>query len=688
MDLSCFFEKPHSIHFNGYCAEFEDFIKEAYKHATTCGCIVTDKLQNPTVGNVEYFQDKLGSEFACTLPFFETKFKVWLPQLNTAQSSLLAKSAYTVFEQLRSSGKNIHALKNFYTKLMCWLYYKFVNVLTKIDKGVVPVVIYVGDYGLYELRTMQILNLCGCSTAYIDLRCDETTYKEYDNDYKLSSLYKFDDVNSFPPSWSVKNIGNSIFREQKFNKALGDRSKISEVVRAESVDFDSIEPSSHCMLLVLGIDSEWQNVLFKYKSELHNAEFIIKSVPPVRPDEIKSSSTQFNTVDDCLLSLLNSCKEGVAFKVAFYETINKFAISNIQKCIGLYYLCLRYKKLFSDGYFFVLTDSLSETTKFVIYFLTYFNVNIIVLNPSKSDISLDNFHVKELSDKSDITEYPTSQSVVSTTTVASRAETEIMGVLYNGDLGIYKEHQYSSAEVTHLNCTYEEIAILWNEELRFREGFKTEDNVVTMPTIYAKINGVSDGDYKKFVQLLMMFKETSLVYEDTIWSGDSDSVYSAKCMLDGKVSFDKIRELPLYKYSYLREPVQRFMISKIQELLQIGVIKGIGKHGVENVLFSVILNIPEHILRALQDFDFTKKNPKLLNIRTSTTQMSLEDTILVNYLSLLGFDILFIVPTGYNVLNTHITKELYKTFECGNYKYDFKMDDLTQKSFFSKLFGR
>ena len=26
MDLNTFFEKPCSIHFNGYCKEFEDFI--------------------------------------------------------------------------------------------------------------------------------------------------------------------------------------------------------------------------------------------------------------------------------------------------------------------------------------------------------------------------------------------------------------------------------------------------------------------------------------------------------------------------------------------------------------------------------------------------------------------------------------------------------------------------------------
>ena len=56
--------------------------------------------------------------------------------------------------------------------------------------------------------------------------------------------------------------------------------------------------------------------------------------------------------------------------------------------------------------------------------------------------------------------------------------------------------------------------------------------------------------------------------------------------------------------------------------------------------------------------------------------MSLQDSILVTYLSLLGFDILLVVPTGYNVLNAHTTRELFKNHEFGNYEYNFKLSDI------------
>ena len=44
----------------------------------------------------------------------------------------------------------------------------------------------------------------------------------------------------------------------------------------------------------------------------------------------------------------------------------------------------------------------------------------------------------------------------------------------------------------------------------------------------------------------------------------------------------------------------------------------------------------------IQKFDFTKKNPKLIYINTTETVISLEDSILTAFLSLLGFDVVFL----------------------------------------------
>lgn len=693
MELSSFYEKPCSIHFNGYCKEFDDFILQAYNKASSCGCIIQDKLQNPTAGNVEYFQDKLGVDFECSLSFFKTKLSSWLPQLNLHQQEVLSTSVFEVFNQLKTSGKNDSALRNFYTKLMCWLYYKFAGVLTKIGTSVVPVIIYVAPYGTYELRTMQILNLCGCSVAYVSINETENDYKKYDIEYKCSSLYEFQQVKAFPPSWSLSEIRKSILQQQQIEKTLGDRSNLIKVEVNDSADLFSIEGCKCSRLHVLGTSEEWSNTLYEMRGSLKDAEFIEGNIPPVRPDEILNNNTSYPNVEACLESLLGTVVLSdmhltTTFKYAFYESINKLGITNISKCIAYFYICLRYKNILNNGYLFVLTDNISDTTKFVLTVLTYFNMNIVVLNPSKADLPLNVLRKQELPDTESIAKFPTSKQIIGTTTVASKAESEIQDVLYNGELGIFKENQYSQANVSYLNCTYDEIKLLWHEELRMRQGFETKDDIVTLPTIYARLGGIPDGDYSRFTQTLNDLKSDAILIENDIYKEQAVNLFAAECMENSKVSIQKIKQHRAYKYAYLRDDIQSYMLSKIQELLDIGIIQGVGKNGVENTLFQVALNLPQQFLQAIQNFDFTKKNPKLINVRTSTEQMSLQDSILVTYLSLLGFDILLVVPTGYNVLNAHTTRELFKNHEFGNYEYNFKLSDINQKSFFGKLFGR
>ena len=693
MELSSFYEKPYSIHFNGYCKDFDEFILQAYNKAASCGCIIQDKLQNPTAGNVEYFQDKLGVDFECSLSFFKTKLSSWLPQLNLHQQNILSSSVFEVFNQLRASGKNDSALRNFYTKLMCWLYYKFAGVLTKVGTSVVPVIIYTAPYGTYELRTMQILNLCGCSVAYISISETENDYKKYDNEYKCSSLYEFQQVNAFPPSWSLSEIRKSILQKQQIEKTLGDRNNLIKVNVNDDADLFNIKDCKCSRLHVLGTNEEWSNTLYEIRGSLKNAEFAEGNIPPVRPDEILNNSTSYSNIEACLEVLLNTAILSdihltTTFKYAFYESINKLGVTNISKCIAYFYICLRYKSILNNGYLFILTDNISDTTKFVLTVLTYFNMNIVVLNPSKADLPLNVLRKQELSNTESIVKFPTSKQIIGTTTVASQAESEIHNVLYNGELGIFKENQYSQANVSYLNCTYDEIKLLWHEELRMRQGFETKDDIVKLPTIYARLGGIPDGDYSRFTQTLNDLKSDAILIENDIYKEQAINLFAAECMENGKVSIQKIRQHRAYKYAYLRDDIQSYMLSKIQELLDIGVIQGVGKNGVENVLFQVVLNLPQQFIQAMQNFDFTKKNPKLINIRTSTEQMSLQDSILVTYLSLLGFDILLVVPTGYNILNAHTTRELFKNHEFGNYEYNFKLSDINQKSFFGKLFGR
>ena len=100
------------------------------------------------------------------------------------------------------------------------------------------------------------------------------------------------------------------------------------------------------------------------------------------------------------------------------------------------------------------------------------------------------------------------------------------------------------------------------------------------------------------------------------------------------------------------------------------------------------------VVRLIQKFDFTKTNPKLIYINTTERMITLEDSILIAFLNLVGFDILFFIPTGYQNVEKYFNRMIMEEHQIGEYKYDVKIADSmlvpqgTKRSFVDVLFGR
>ena len=151
-------------------------------------------------------------------------------------------------------------------------------------------------------------------------------------------------------------------------------------------------------------------------------------------------------------------------------------------------------------------------------------------------------------------------------------------------------------------------------------------------------------------------------------------MYAAEFFKNGKLKKSKIKSHPSYQYSFLREEMQEHILDKLEALIEQRLIKGTFENGMEYTIVSVALNLPKEVVRLLQKFDFTKKNPKLIYVMTSEVLMSAEDSIYVMFLNLLGFDVLFFVPTGYNIEN-HFNKRLMEEHQIGDYVYDLQVPD-------------
>ncbi len=95
----------------------------------------------------------------------------------------------------------------------------------------------------------------------------------------------------------------------------------------------------------------------------------------------------------------------------------------------------------------------------------------------------------------------------------------------------------------------------------------------------------------------------------------------------------------------------------------------------EYTIIATILNLKVEVVRKIQGFDFTKKNPKLIYINTTEHMISLEDSILAAFLNLAGFDVLFFVPTGYQNIEKYFNQRVMEEHQVGDYLYDLRVPD-------------
>ena len=149
---------------------------------------------------------------------------------------------------------------------------------------------------------------------------------------------------------------------------------------------------------------------------------------------------------------------------------------------------------------------------------------------------------------------------------------------------------------------------------------------------------------------------------------------------NGKLQRNKIKIHSKYQYDILREDIQELILDKLQLLIERKLIKGIGESGVEYTVVAQVLNLPKEIIRLIQKFDFTKKNPKLIYINTTEKMISLEDSILVAFLNLVGFDIVFFVPTGFQSVEKYLNNSIIEEHQIGEYKYDLHVPNFDNLS--------
>lgn len=723
----------------GYSGEVAAFLTQYDQAARTNGVVIEGRIPNPDPKQLDYLAEMMGSDFQLDAGFLTQKLTRWLPRLTGAQREAVVTAMTATLQDLQAHGKNENMLRNAYIKYMCWLYYKFERILGRLGGDELPKILYDGTVSSYELQLLVILARAGADIVLLE-RAGDAGYLRCDPTSQYAQLYQAPGLTPFPADFSLRQLREQGWQQAERQKLYGAPAGIApctnawmkapdvkEILTAVRARGDDPKLFYNAFVVQYGVEDKLlfpsNMVAFYQQLKREGRKVCLENgrLPPPTPEEIaavrrRNHQTAEQLAADLAANLQypNNQQLQTLMRQAFLDVVleeDKAVGGNLNrllnKAVYLVAWMKRYQKeLFQNwqapevGVFLLFGACSGDNEALFLRLLAKLPVDVLVLLPDLNapcvlkDPALLDLH-KEHS--LPMTDFPVEPSQMRVRTAAYQAEREMDSILYQ-NTGLYRAKQHQKAEAVTLQTMYEEIGLLWDQELKYRPGFAAEGDTVTVPVLLEKICGIKDGpilpywlEIKKLVT-----PETTLVTKlpwQTGLEANPMKPYATQFLRQGRLQREKIKQHKDYPYGILRPEIQDYLLDKLQVLLDEKLIAGTYQNGTEYTIVSTILGLPKDLLRRIQNFDFTKKNPKLIIISTTEETLSLEDSILVAFLNLVGFDILFFVPTGYQSIEKYFQKPFANEHQLGPYRYDLQVPDFRTlheggKSSIRKLFGR
>ena len=699
----------------GYDEELLKFLRKYQTFAQRKGTYINSTIKNPDSSDVQYLCTIINNNFSIDFRNIKLECTNWLKFLNDIQIDLISKALYTFLSEMAKEGININIIKNSYIKFLYWAKYKFENSLKYIGQDEIPKILYEGDIGKYELYMLRILSLAGCDIIYINF-LNEESYMNIDIQGKYSNRI-VKPIRQNPPIHFSKIDLRQIEEKNRLIENIKKEQYILNTNNWMKKDFweefftlgknrnNNVNEISNIFVKYIGIDNrdEYNNRLYEFKENLikNGKNYVIIENEILMPtlDEIYKLRFEYKNKDDISLGIIE--KIGINIEEKINQTLKKEMFNLVQASeednpAKIYNMTLKLlcwinkycKRLFNkfDWNNLPTLIYLGDCTTLEATFLNIMSklpLDILYINPNKENVNI--FNETLIKSESKIVElensinekikYPRAKVKISTSTVAYNAERELDTILYN-NTGMYRDKQFKTCQTITLKTTYEEIAILWKEEAKYRTGFEVEENKVTVPNIFAKVSGVKDSDTNAYLRNIQdLVTEQTIVIQGFpyIKKEEYNEFYSNsnKFMTRDKINIEKIKELKEYKYAFLNRNTQNLILSKIQELIDLKLLEQ-NDLSISSKIAATLLNINKEILKLIQQFDFTKQIPKIIIMDTDENIASLQDCILLLFLNLIGFDIVIFTPTGYQNIEKYIDSNLFEEYQIGDYIYNLQ----------------
>lgn len=735
--------QTYFVRINALNADIRGFLSRYIQLVQQNGVLLNGKIPNPSEDDLSYYNDKIGMEFEFSQAFIERSMDKWMPQLCPEQRGKLSRAIYDELEELHRKGKTEGILKNAFIKYSCWLYGKFGRVCAAVGTDEQPRILYIGQISRAELQMLNILRRVGCDVVL--LYREEAEYLKIDADSAVSQRYCEANCVAIDENFSVKSLllppvrkDTAVLRQSPQDIRVAPQKILCanawEKVSGKPMEdilvpacMRSNDPNMICTIFarICGVEDKltYQSELRSFYQQLRSGKrqtlIIEDGIPTPTPEEAQSLRRRnYKSIEEMIADLRLNLSAGVnatllnLMQNAFTEVLleqSGEADMNLNRLtnIALHLLCWlkRYREKLFSGWQSPETACLifmggckNEKESCFLKMVSRLPVDVLLLHPNLDEacaLTSDTLMDVHFPYTLPVDRFPTED--VHMGTVAYHAERELDALMYQ-DTGLYRNRQFSRAQSIALRTTFEEITQLWDVDMKYRPNYSTLNGAVSLPVIYARICGVKNGATEPYwIQIKkLMTDQTKLISHLPYLSGrEPNPIASAatEFLQRGRLNRDKIRNHRHYPFALLREETQSYILDKLQLMLDRKMIRGIGVNGAEYLVVSTVLNIGNDFRRMIQQFDFTKKNPKLLIINTRETLGTQEDAILITFLHLIGFDIAIFVPTGCQTIEHWLNANYPDEHQLGEYVYDLSVPDFNAisvkpRSLWNNIFRR
>ncbi|MCI7768101.1 MAG: YceG family protein [Oscillospiraceae bacterium] len=736
----------HFLRLNKYSTDSEELLLRFFTMAVRHGAFLEKGMANPTAGDMAYFESTSVNGFALDREFIRAAAKKCCSASDSALSAF-SDSIFDSLTALKNEGKNDSILKNTLIKFLCWLRRDLSRALAPSKEKYPPKILCKGGLTRHEMMALYAAARAGCDIliaeydggAYYDklpqnekkAELIEAEGGDFPKGYTLADIRKkSEERRRLAAAANVPAVSPSAARApaQK-NGGFCVNAWISGNIYADILTEQGArgnEPDTYytCYARINGAENKmtYLSELYSFYMKLRETReplVIDKEMPIPTNEEIASIPRgNYRTPADMTAALsLNIVHsdpklQGI-IRRAFISVMDMyFADGNemrkgISKAVFLLCWLKKYQKELFGGSrkgfpcLIIFGGCHNAAEAMFVKMIARCPADVLILRPDMSrscELIDELLYERNFTESLPAEKFPREDGDVSLGTVAYYAERELDSMMYT-DTGIYRSHQYSKANAVALRTMYEEIPALWATELKYRPNFSVSGDVVNIPVIMAKISGVKDKDLPRYWNELhgmaSAFPDSTLVIKgEPLTSEEGSCEYAVSLMKKGRLSVSAVKAHKNYRYGFLKEETQDYILEKLSAFLEMNLIKEQNTGGLLYRIIHICLNMSSEILRLIQKFDFTAVNPKIIYIATGENVISRADSILLAFLSKLGFDVIFYVPTGYQSAEKYYNAGVLSCIETGEYMFDLQIPDLSRKtadpkkSFFRRIFGK